>query len=67
MIAENTNPIDRLLRKWVVAKLLGCSLRTVEREAQEGRLTRIKVRGCVCFRESEVMKIINGRSNDLQS
>ncbi len=49
-----------LLRKKEVAKMLACSVRTVEREASCGRLTRVKVRGSVRFRESEVQKIING-------
>jgi excisionase family DNA binding protein len=51
---------DKLLRKWEVADRLACSLRTVEREANEGRLTRVKVRGGVRFRESEILRIING-------
>jgi excisionase family DNA binding protein len=56
---------DKLLRKWEVADRLGCSIKTVEREVIDGHLTRIKVRRNVCFRESEVNKIINRRSNDL--
>jgi excisionase family DNA binding protein len=51
---------DRLLQKKVVAALLACSVRTVEREVQDGRLTRVKVRGGVRFRESEVKRIIQG-------
>jgi excisionase family DNA binding protein len=51
---------DRLLQKKVVATLLACSVRTVEREVQDGRLTRVKVRGGVRFRESEVKRIIRG-------
>jgi len=62
MTPENTNFVDRLLRKWAVAERLACSLRTVEREVQAGRLTRVKIRGGVRFRESEVNKIINGRN-----
>jgi excisionase family DNA binding protein len=53
---------EKLLRKREVAERLACSLRTVEREASVGRLTRIKVRGGVRFRESEVQKIISGES-----
>jgi excisionase family DNA binding protein len=53
---------DKLLRKWQVAERLACSLRTVEREANDGHLTRIKVRRNVRFRESEVNKIINRRN-----
>jgi excisionase family DNA binding protein len=51
---------DKLLRKREVAQMWACSLRTVEREANEGRLTRIRVRGGVRFRESEVLRRING-------
>ena len=50
------------MRKREVAERLACSLRTVEREANAGRLTRIKVRGGVRFRESEVQRIIGGQS-----
>ena len=51
---------DKLLRKREVAHMWACSLSTVEREANEGRLTRIRVRGGVRFRESEVLRRING-------
>ncbi len=53
---------DRLLRKREVAERLACSLRTVEREANVGRLTRVKVRGGVRFRESQVQKMIAGEA-----
>ncbi len=56
---------DKLLRKWEVADRLACSVRTVEREVNDGHLTRVKVRRNVGFRESEVNKIINRRNNDL--
>jgi excisionase family DNA binding protein len=48
-----------LLRKREVAEKLACSLRTVDRMASSGRLTRVKCAG-VRFRESEVVAIING-------
>jgi excisionase family DNA binding protein len=51
---------NKLLRKKEVAEMLACSVRTVEREVNSGRLTRVKVRGGVRFRTSEVKKIING-------
>ena len=51
---------ERLLRKKQVAEKLACSERTVDREASCGRLTRVKVRGGVRFRESEVQAIIKG-------
>jgi excisionase family DNA binding protein len=57
---DGSNFCERLLRKKQVAELLACSLRTVEREASCGHLTRVKVRGGVRFRDSEVQKIING-------
>lgn len=48
--------------------MLACSTRTVEREASLGRLTRVKVRGGVRFRQSEVQRIIaGGNIHDLQS
>lgn len=50
---------DKLLRKKQVAALLACSLRTVDRLANSGRLTRVTLAG-VRFRESEVLAIING-------
>jgi excisionase family DNA binding protein len=51
---------DRLLRKKEAAALLACSERTVDRDADCGRLTRVRVRGGVRFRLSEVQAIING-------
>jgi excisionase family DNA binding protein len=51
---------EKLLRKKDVAERLSCSTRTIDREASCGRLTRVKVRGGVRFRESEVQAIING-------
>jgi excisionase family DNA binding protein len=60
MTTKTNNLADKLLRKREAADRLACSLRTVEREANEGRLTRVKVRGGVRFRESEILRIING-------
>jgi excisionase family DNA binding protein len=53
---------DKLLRKREVAERWACSLKTVEREVQDGNLTRVKIRGGVRFLESEVNKIINRRN-----
>ena len=50
---------DRLLRKSEVAQVLACSTKTVEREVQDGHLTRVKIRGGVRFRPSEVNQLIN--------
>jgi len=60
MLIRGVQSPEKLLRKREVAERLACSLRTVEREASVGRLTRIKVRGGVRFRESEVQKMISG-------
>lgn len=59
MKPENPSSDDKLLRKWQVAEKLACSTKTVEREVQDGNLTRVKIRGGVRFRESEVNEIIN--------
>jgi len=50
---------EKLLRKKQVAEILACSLRTVDRLANAGRLKRVKCAG-VRFRDSEVRAIING-------
>ena len=63
MSGKMNSPFDKLLRKREVAQMWACSLRTVEREANEGRLTRIRVRGGVRFRESEVLRRINGETS----
>jgi excisionase family DNA binding protein len=60
MLSRGVQSPEKLLRKREVAERLACSLRTVEREASVGRLTRIKVRGGVRFLESEVQKLISG-------
>ena len=60
MKPEPNSAGGRLLRKAEVAEKLACSLRTVDREAASGRLPRIKIRGGVRFRESDVDKIIKG-------
>jgi len=57
---------DKLLRKWEVAERLACSLKTVEREVNEGHLTRVRIRRNVCFRLSEVNRIIDRRNYDSQ-
>ncbi len=56
---ETTN-YERLLRKKEAAEILACSTRTIDREASSGRLTRVKVRGGVRFRLSQVQAVING-------
>jgi excisionase family DNA binding protein len=60
METESPRSPDKLLRKREAAHMLACSLRTIDRDASEGRLTRVKVRGGVRFRLSEIERIING-------
>ena len=60
MNKPNLEPSDRLLRKKEAAEMLACSERTIDRDASCGRLTRVRVRGGVRFRLSEVQAIING-------
>ena len=62
MTESGSTVCEKLLRKREVAERLACSTRTVEREVNCGRLPRVKVRGGVRFRESDVLKIINGGS-----
>jgi excisionase family DNA binding protein len=57
---------EKLLRKKQVAELLACSLRTVDRLVNAGRLTRVKVAG-VKFRLSQVQILMNGGNHDFQS
>lgn len=64
MTTESQAANDKLLRKKEVAEIWACSQRTVDREASCGHLTRVKVRGGVRFRESEVKAIINGGNRD---
>ena len=51
---------ERLLRKRDVSARLGVCNRTVERLVATGKLMRIKVRGAVRFRISEVQNLMNG-------
>jgi excisionase family DNA binding protein len=50
--------VERLLTKKEVARLLGCSVRMVERLVASGRLTAVKIRGAVRFRFSDVEQIM---------
>lgn len=49
-----------LLNKWDVSALLGVSRRTIERMVATGKLTKVKVRGAVRFRMSEIQNLMNG-------
>jgi excisionase family DNA binding protein len=57
---------DVLLRKKQVAEKLACSLRTVDRLASSGRLTRVKILGGIRFRFSQVQQLMNGGNHDFQ-
>lgn len=67
MTTENQNLNDKLLRKREVAEKLACSLRTVDRLVNAGRLTRVNILGGIRFRFSQVQILINGGIYDKQS
>ncbi len=58
---------DKLLKKRQVAETLACSLRTVDRLVNAGRLTRVKILGGIRFRLSQVQVLINGGNHDFPS
>ena len=55
---------EKLLRKKQVAEILACSLRTVDRLVNAGRLTRVKILGGIRFRMSQVQLLMNGGNHD---
>lgn len=59
-LSENKDRGEKLLRKKQAAEMLACSLRSIDRLASSGRLTRVECAG-IRFRESEVRAIINGK------
>jgi excisionase family DNA binding protein len=61
------SPQEKLLRKKEVAERLACSLRTVDRLVNAGRLTRVKILGGIRFRFSQVQILMNGGKHDFQS
>ena len=63
----NTMAEEKLLKKKQVAEMLSCSLRTVDRLVNAGRLTRVKILGGIRFRWSQVQMLMNGGNHDLQS
>jgi excisionase family DNA binding protein len=67
MKSELPNSNDALLRKKQVAEMLACSLRTVDRLVNAGRLTRVKILGGIRFRLSQVQMLMNGGNHDFQS
>jgi len=57
---------ENLLRKKEVAKMLACSLRSVDRLVNAGKLTRVKILGGIRFRLSQVVTLMNGGNHDFQ-
>ena len=54
------NGSESLLKKREVAARLGVCKRTIERLDATGKLAKIKVRGAVRFRMSDVQNLMNG-------
>jgi excisionase family DNA binding protein len=67
MTAQLQSSNDNLLRKKQVAEKLACSLRTVDRLVNAGKLTRVKILGGIRFRLSQVQMLMNGGNHDFQS
>ena len=51
---------QKLLSKKEVAELFSVSVRSVERLAARGRLTKVKIGGCVRFKLKEVEAMMEG-------
>ena len=66
MHTENHNSNDKLLRKRDVAEKLACSLRTIDRLVNIGKLTRVRILGGIRFRLSQVLTLMNGGNHDFQ-
>ncbi len=47
----------QFVRKSEAAKMLSVSTRTIEREVSSGRLKKYKVRTCVCFLLTDVLRL----------
>lgn len=65
--AESKAPEPRLIRRADAARRLGCSLRAVDSWARDGLLTKVVLPGRIRaagFRESDVVSLIQGRSED---
>lgn len=52
--------MDKLLSKREVADLFSVSIRSVERLAARGKLTKVKIGGCVRFKFKEVQAMMEG-------
>jgi predicted DNA-binding transcriptional regulator AlpA len=57
---------DKLLKKKQVAAKLACSLRSIDRLVNAGKLTRVRILGTIRFRLSEVVVLMNGGNHDFQ-
>ena len=55
---EKTETKDRLLKKEDVVNRLSLCVRTVDRMAASGELEKVKIRGAVRFRESDIVALI---------
>ncbi|WPJ97641.1 helix-turn-helix domain-containing protein [Coraliomargarita algicola] len=51
---------DILLTKKQASERLGVSERTIDRMIVNGELQRVRVRGCVRIRKSEIVQLIGG-------
>jgi excisionase family DNA binding protein len=51
---------QKLLSKKEVAEAFSVSIRSVERLAARGKLTKVKIGGCVRFRLNEIQAITEG-------
>jgi predicted DNA-binding transcriptional regulator AlpA len=58
MNQQTADSDDRLLKKQEAASVLACSVRTIDRLANMGRLSRVKVLGAVRYRWSEIQSIM---------
>ena len=58
---------EKLLKKKQVAEMLSCSLRSIDRLVNAGKLTRVRILGGIRFRMSQVQMLMNGGNHDFQS
>lgn len=59
-MSELNKSEEFLLKKREVSARLGVCKRTIERLVATGKLTKVKVRGAVRFRMSEIQNLMNG-------
>ncbi|MBT3568757.1 MAG: helix-turn-helix domain-containing protein [Opitutae bacterium] len=56
---------QKLISKKQVAELFSVSVRSVERLAARGKLTKVKIGGCVRFKLKEVEAMMEGEESTL--